>query len=113
MISILTLVITLFSLVGVINGFVTSYDVNATLQWAFGIGQPTGGSQILATTTDNDGNVFITGWFAGTLGLGQSLMRILSAHQHPSPLASLPNIMTTGAFQNIISLRIFQPCLPV
>lgn len=57
---------------GAINGFLASYDVNAALQWAFGIGQPGGGSQGCATNTDVNGNVFLTGSFAGTIDFDPS-----------------------------------------
>ncbi|MBK7390565.1 MAG: SBBP repeat-containing protein [Bacteroidetes bacterium] len=90
---------------GVINGFIASYDVNATLQWAFGIGQPTGGSQILATTTDNDGNVFITGWFAGTVDFDPSVNVDTLSTSTPFASGFIAKYNDNGAFQNVISLE--------
>jgi hypothetical protein len=57
---------------GGLNGFLASYDVNANIQWAFGLGQPGGGSIATATSTDASGDTYLVGLFNGAVDFDPS-----------------------------------------
>lgn len=57
---------------GAINGFLACYDNNADLNWAFSLGQPGGGSQVVAVASTVNRKAIITGWVAGNVDFDPS-----------------------------------------
>lgn len=59
------------------DGFVTKYDVSGNFTWAFTIGN-TLSEQVLDVTTDRDGNVYVTGYYEGTVDFDPDLINTVS-----------------------------------
>lgn len=84
---------------GALNGFLASYDVNATLQWVFALGQPGGGSQAFATSTDASGNAYLTGAFSGTIDFDPSANVDTISAPLTSSSGFIAKYSNTGAYQ--------------
>ena len=68
--------------VGYSDAFVTKYNTSGTVQWAKSIGGTYTETTGQAIATDSDGNVYVTGIYAGTVTIGSTTFNSITGYRN-------------------------------